>query len=211
MPGINSFGAMGGMSSMGAMYQNLAANRRQSPMELPQNANDEQQQATGLSALNARSAPSQMPMNAQATALPTEDSLNDATNALSQMRVQFSDPADAAFERFQAEGGLQSLSAMPQMTPPEEEEEEGLFSQGLSQIAPPSPMGGAAPTDGMGMGMGRMQAAPMRDPQATMQASAQAMGRMAPPPPENNLPTQMSNVQAKEGTAAPLAVAAGIA
>ena len=208
MPGINSFGAMGGMSSMGVMYQNLAANRRQSPMELPQDASGEQQQATGLSALNARPAPSQMPMNAQATALPTEDSLNDATNALSQMRVQFSDPADAAFERFQAEGGLQNLSAMPQVPPAEEEEDEGLFSQGLSEIAPPPPMGGAAPTDGMGMS--RMQAAPARDAQATMQASAQAMSQMVPPP-ENNLPAQMPDVQAKEGTAAPLAVAAGIA
>lgn len=206
MPGINSFGVMGGMSSMGVMYQNLAANRRQSPMELPQDANGEQQQATGLSALNARPAPSQMPMNAQATALPTEDSLNDATNAISQMRVQFSDPADAAFERFQAEGGLQNLSAMPQVPPAEEEESEDLSAQGMSQMMPP--MSGATPTDGMGMG--RMQAAPARDTQATMQGFAQAMGQMVPPP-ENNLPAQMPNVQAKEGTAAPLAVAAGIA
>ena len=202
MPGINSFGAMGGMSSMSAMYQNLAANRRQSPVELPQDASGEQERATGLPALNARPAPQQMPAPMQAAALPTEDSLNDASNALSQMRVQFSDPADAAFERFQAEGGLQSRG-MDEMT---QSEEEDLSAQGLGQMAPPPSMNGATPSSGMSLG--RMPTVPARDEQAT----AQAMGRMMPPP-ENSagLPAQLPNVQAKEGTAAPLAVAAGIA
>lgn len=140
MPGINMFNAMGGMSPMNAMYQNLSANRRQG-QALP--AADGTDQATQqAAAATARPASPQMPAPTQATALPTVENLDNASETLSQMRVQFSDPADAAFEQFQAESGSR-MPGMGQMQPPAENGR--LSAQGVGQMTPPPPSEGAFP------------------------------------------------------------------
>lgn len=200
MLGINSFGPMGGVN---AMYQNLTVNRRQSqPVPQTEDAAAEGQAAQqGLSALAARSDPaSQMPVPAQEGGLPTVESLGNASETLTQMRVQFSDPADAAFERFQAESAsrIQDVG----QTPPEQEGEE-TAEEAEGQVAS-LPAGEDIP-DRSTMQM------PLRAAEGE-QFSAQGPGQVAPPPQENaGFPTQTPNEQAGEGTAAPLAaVPAGI-
>ena len=117
MSGIGAFGSMGGMSAMRYLYQNPNVNRRQAAAEPAEETNlptAEPAEKTGLPATqNAADAAGQQQAPAQATALPAVESLDNATETLSQMRVQFSDPADAAFERFQAENAQRSGGMLP--------------------------------------------------------------------------------------------------
>ena len=211
MPSINTFSSMGGLSPA-SMYQDLSANRRQS-QPLPEAADNTSQatQQEATAAATRTSLPQQAPAPAQPSALPTVESLDNASTALSQMRVQFSDPADAAFERFQAENNAR-MQEIGQMPPPPPPRDNAAFERGLERIQPPEAEGGEPPVQDAGQmpsppaneetpagGMSQMQ------PPTENRQSMQAASQMTPPPANESLPAQIPDEQAEEGTAAPLA------